>query len=141
MVFEAVQPVRITSLRAFINRTSDQNFAVTRLKNADEVWDEAAIECLEKSMSIHLGKDYDAFFNWGDDQLYCSELAWKVYQSCTGLEVGQLKPLKAYNLDHPEVKRVMNQRYGSDIPWDEPMIAPSAMFESPLFQVIYDTEC
>lgn len=140
-VFEAVQPVRLTPIEAFVARTPDRDLVVARLKKAESVITPEVQAQMIKSVKQYIGKDYDPFFNWSDDQLYCSELVFKVYRDCANINIGTLHPLKDYHLDHPEVKRIMERRYGNNIPWDEPMIAPGAILESGLFQVLYDTRC
>ena len=83
-----------------------------------------------------MGKDYDIYFNWDDTEIYCSELVWKAYQAAN-LSICDAQPLKSYNLTHPLVLETMKQRYGVNIPWDEPMVAPSDLFSSPLLETIY----
>ena len=114
---------------------------VSRLKNADEILTAEVVKRMESQIDVHLGKSYDIHFDWSDDKMYCSELVWKIYKECANIEVGGLKPLKEYDLTHPVVKRTMEERYGRNIPYNEPMISPGAIFESELFRVIEDTEC
>jgi uncharacterized protein YycO len=141
MVFEAVQPVKLTPFNEFVNRGINKNYVVSRLKDADEILTPEVVKRMEAQIDEHLGKSYDIHFDWSDDKMYCSELVWKVYKECADIEVGGLKPLKDYDLTHPIVKRTMEERYGNNIPYEEPMISPGAIFESELFTVIKDTDC
>lgn len=141
MVFEAIQPVKLTKFNDFIKRGEGGHYVVSRLKNAEKVWTESAKQKLDVFINQQLGKDYDIHFDWSDDEMYCSELVWKAYKSIVGLEVGDLSALRTYDLSQPEVKRQMEARYGDNIPWDEPMIAPGSIFQSTLFTVILDTDC
>lgn len=135
MVFEAVQPVQLIDLKDFTKR-GDGHFVVTRQKGADTVLTDKVKEKMQAQLATHLNKSYDIHFDWSDEKMYCSELVWKVYKVAAGLEVGELKPLKEYDLSHPVVKETMEARYGDNIPWDEPMISPGEIFESPLFEVV-----
>lgn len=135
VVFEAVQPVKLTALEEFTSR-GDGHFVVTRLKGADTLLTDSVKDLMHAQVNDHLGKPYDIHFDWSDKKLYCSELVWKVYKTATGLEVGELKPLKEYDLSHPIVKETMEARYGDNIPWDEPMISPGAIYDSPMFEII-----
>ena len=72
-------------------------------------------------------KNYDGQFNWSDDQLYCSELVWKIYH-VAGIDLGKLRKLKEYRFDHPIVKEQLRRRYGDNVPLEEPVIAPSDIF-------------
>ena len=47
---------------------------------------------MKKIGDSYKGKNYDIYFNWNDDELYCSELIWKIYEQGAGLKIGELKP-------------------------------------------------
>ena len=32
-------------------------------------------------------KDYDLYFEWSDDKIYCSELVWKIYKNGADIEL------------------------------------------------------
>ena len=78
------------------------------------------------------GKDYDLAFEWSDDKIYCSELIWKIYQRAAGIEIGKLQKLGDFDLTHDMVRQKMKERYGDNIPTDEIVISPAAIFESDL---------
>lgn len=135
-VYEAIQPVVKTPLNEWIARGDSGIYVVKRLKDADSLLDKTALAKMRKSVNGNLGKDYDLWFGWSDDRIYCSELVWKAYHDATGLEVGQLKKLGDYDLSHPIVQKTMQKRYGKKIPLEEPMIAPGAIFESELLVTV-----
>lgn len=130
MVFEAVQPVSVTTFEEWTMR-NNRHYAVKRLK-ADSLITPDVITSMKEEGKKYLGKDYDSYFGWSDERIYCSELVWKIYHSATGLEVGQLKPMREYDLSHPLVKATMKERYGNNIPLDEKMVSPGVIYESPL---------
>ena len=82
----------------------------------------------------HVGKNYDGKFQWSDQRLYCSELVWKIYKECTDIELCKVKQVKDYNLDHPKVKKLIEQRFGSAnrLNKEEKLVAPSDIFNSKL---------
>lgn len=80
----------------------------------------------------YLGKSYDLTFEWSDDKMYCSELIWKIYKQSTGLEIGKLQKLKDFDLTNKFVKEKMQERYGENIPGEEIVISPAAIFDSEL---------
>ena len=82
-------------------------------------------------LKAQLGKHYDLGFNWSEREMYCSELAFKAYQA-TGIELCRPKALRDFNLESPQVRRIMQQRYGAQIPYDEPMVSPGQLSESAL---------
>ncbi len=56
---------------------------------------------------------------------------WKLYQAA-GIELAPLAKLGSFDLSDPAVRQILKQRYGDKVPLDEPVIAPSAIFDSPL---------
>ncbi|CAN5913306.1 YiiX family permuted papain-like enzyme [soil metagenome] len=131
-VYEAVQPVIKTPVNKWIARGENGIYVVKRLKNADSLLTENALYKMRKSVNGNLGKDYDVYFGWSDERIYCSELVWKAYHDGTGLEVGELKKLGEYDLSQPVVKKIMKERYGNKIPLEEPMISPGNIYASEL---------
>lgn len=129
-VLEAVQPVKITNLTSFISRGSNSHYVIKRIKDRDHKLDAMAISKMKQYGNSLLGKDYDLYFGWSSERIYCTELVWKIYKNALDLEVGELKSLSDFDLSSPQVKRLMNKRYGSQIPFKEPVISPSDMFES-----------
>jgi hypothetical protein len=134
-VLEAVEPVIYTPLADWAAR-SRNHIVVKRVKD-DSIIDSTIIDKMKKAGEKYRGKHYDAFFEWSDERIYCSELVWKIYKETTGLEIGKLKPLGSFDLSSSIVKQTMAQRYGNKIPLQEKMIAPSVMFESELLKTVY----
>ncbi|HEM48716.1 MAG TPA: peptidoglycan peptidase, partial [Caldithrix sp.] len=85
---------------------------------------------------IYRGKNYDIYFEWSDDRIYCSELVWKIYEQAAGIEIGSLTKLKNFDLSHPVVKEKMKERYGDNPPLDEDVIAPASIFNSDLLYTV-----
>ena len=135
-VFEAVATVRYTPLDRWIKRGMGGHFVVKRLTNAYSVLNLVNMVHLHTVAKSFKGRPYDLTFEWSDRRMYCSELVWKIYQQATGVEIGQLQRLRDFKLDDPAVQQKMKERYGSQIPLDEPVISPVAMFNSPLLQVV-----
>ncbi|NQY08962.1 MAG: YiiX family permuted papain-like enzyme [Flavobacteriales bacterium] len=136
MVYEAVQPVRITPINKFIARGVDGVYTVRRLKDADEVLTEEAIAKMLAVGNKYIGMDYDPYFEWNDDRIYCSEYVWKIYNQALNLKIGELQELRNFDLKHAEVQKTMKVRYGDNIPYDEQVVSPAAMFESDLLETV-----
>jgi hypothetical protein len=135
-VYEAVQPVTKTPLKKWIARGDSGIYVVKRLKNADSLLTETALKKMRKSIHDKMGKNYDPWFGWSDDYIYCSELVWKAYHDATGLAVGELKKLGEYDLSSPIVKKILFERYGNKVPLEEPMISPGNIFLSDLLVTV-----
>ena len=136
VVYEAVQPVRISELDEWIERGDEHHFVVKRLKNSDKILTPSLITQMQAEATKHLDKNYDAYFGWSDDRIYCSELVWKIYHRTTGLKIGTLQALKSFDLSAPIVQETMHRRYGKNIPYEEPVISPGAMFDDPLLYTV-----
>ncbi|MGZ4034822.1 MAG: YiiX/YebB-like N1pC/P60 family cysteine hydrolase, partial [Bacteroidia bacterium] len=76
------------------------------------------------------GKNYDIYFGWNDDRIYCSELVWKIYKQGAGIEVGKLQQLKDFDLSSEPVKEKLRERYGNNVPLNDTVISPESIFES-----------
>jgi len=131
LVYEAVQPVKSTPLDEWIRRGKDGQFVVKRLRDTRPLTP-AALTGLRAAGERYRGRNYDLYFEWSDDRIYCSELVWKMYKNVIGLEIGRLQKLRDFDLSHPAVRSKMRERYGNRIPVDQPVISPAAMFESTL---------
>ena len=136
-VFEAIQTVELTPLKQWIARGANGHFVVKRIKNADEVLTPDRLIKMKEIGNRFKGKMYDLTFEWSDDKIYCSELVWKIYERATGVKLGKLQRLGDFNLTHQVVKERMDERYGNEIPFDEPVIAPVTIFNSQLLETIY----
>lgn len=135
-VYEALQPVRYTPLQAWIKRGKGGHFVLKRLKEAATVLTPAVIARMKTAGGKYNGKDYDAYFGWSDERIYCSELVWKIYKEVTGLEIGKLQQLKDFDLSSTAVKQIMKSTYGDHIPLAEQIISPVRMFSSPLLVTV-----
>jgi len=136
LVFEAIATVRYTPLDAWIARGKDGHAVVKRLKNARETLTADALARLRRSAGRFEGRPYDLTFEWSDHRIYCSELVWKMFHEALGIEIGVRQKLGEFKLDDPLVKAKMQERYRGHPPLDETVIAPGAMFESPLLSTV-----
>ena len=137
VVYEAVQPVRVIPLEQWINQGVNAR-VVSRRPQSIELTSERLEKMLEVAES-HLGKNYDLYFGWSDDHMYCSEYVWKIYQGAIGVELAEPRQLSDYDLTHPAVQEKMAERYGDDIPLDEPVVAPSDLYQSAILETVYDS--
>ncbi|KAF2517928.1 YiiX family permuted papain-like enzyme [Flavobacterium foetidum] len=138
MVLEAVQPVKVTPLEQWITHGRDSKYVVKRLKD-NSVLTPAIIEKMKTYGKSLIGKEYDAYFEWTDTRIYCSELIWKVYKNAPGIELSQLKKLKDFNLSDARIQPILKERYGNEIPLDEKVVAPSDLSDSDLLKTVIDT--
>lgn len=136
VVYEAAQPVKRTPLKDFHHTENGETYLVRRLKNADDVLDAKTLDKMHDYLKGNVGKNYDHLFAWGNDKMYCSELVWKAYYEASRVKVGEIKMVGDYDLSDPLVKKIVDQRYGKDVPITEPTIAPGGIYESPLLKTV-----
>lgn len=137
-VYEAVQPVKVTPLADWITHGKDSKYVVKRLKKSGTQLTEEQLTAMKKYGEKMLNKNYDIYFGWSDSEIYCSELVWKIYQNGANIEICKTKELKDFNLNNPIVQRIMNQRYGLQIPYNEKVVAPSQLHDSELLETVFD---
>jgi hypothetical protein len=125
VVYDAVGPVRVIPLQEWIRKGVNRHVVAKRLDTLRRSLTGETLEQMRLVAERHLGKDYDLVFDWSDDQMYCSELVWKVYQ------------LGSFRLDHPVVKAKLQERYGDSVPLDQPVVAPSDLFDSENLKLVY----
>jgi len=124
-----------SSLDEFLAFSVDGKYVAKRLKQQNTL-NENANEKMRQMAAGLLGKHYDIYFNWKDDEWYCTEFVWKLYERNYKLEVGKLRPLKEFDLSSKEVKTIMKRRYGNKIPYEEKMISPQDMFDCELLEEV-----
>ncbi|WP_370545539.1 YiiX family permuted papain-like enzyme [Gilliamella sp. W8123] len=129
-VFEAASKVIYTPLDKWINRGKNKTYVIKRLKNHSLSQQE--ITSLKQVAHKFENKPYDIWFGWDDKYIYCSELVWKIYNRALKLKIGQLQTIKDFNLSSPAVKQKLKERYGNNIPYQETVISPVAIFNSAL---------
>jgi len=137
-VFEAVQPVKRSSLGAFLKRSVGGRYVVKRLKNRDLELNPEKLSRMRAAGKKFVGKNYDWTFGWSDERIYCSELVWKIYRNGAGIELAPPKKLKEFNLGDRVVQKKMKERYGKNIPYEEPVVSPGQLFESPLLETVFE---
>ena len=135
-VYEAVKLVKLTPLAEWKKRGEKGHYIIKRLKNAEEILSPAILSKMKKVGQQYLGKSYDEHFKWSDEKIYCSELVWKIYKEAAGIEIGILEKLSDFDLSNDYVQSIMKERYGHNVPMDETVISPAAMFNSSLLVTI-----
>ncbi|WP_249262272.1 YiiX/YebB-like N1pC/P60 family cysteine hydrolase, partial [Leptospira alexanderi] len=132
-VLEAVEPVKITEIRNFISRGKNKHFVIKRLTNSETILTDEKLK-LTKS----IGKHYDIYFNWSDEKIYCTELAWKIFKKALNIELTEDKRFKDFDLSNSAVKYLMKKRYRENIPLDDFVVSPADMFLSKKLETIME---
>lgn len=136
-ILEAVQPVRLADPKEWINRHPKGEFVVKRHKKADSIITPEIENKLEAFYKKQLGKNYDIKFAWTDNDMYCSELVWKVYNEVFHLNAGKQQKLKDLDASHPAVQAKLKELFGDNIPWEETVVSPQDIFICRDLKTIY----
>jgi uncharacterized protein YycO len=132
MVFEAVGPVRYIKWKDWVAQGDKKHYVAKRMKTPPS---EEIIKTIVNNTKIYEGKAYDFPFSWTDEKIYCSELVWKLYKAAD-IELSPLSKLGSFDLTHPAVKAKLKERYGNNIPLNEKVVPPSALFDSDLLVTV-----
>ncbi len=126
MVYEACGSVKATPLQKWIQSGKDGHYVIKRLREADQL----DARRLKNEVRKMRGRCYDPYFDWSDSRIYCSELVWKAYSRGCGIELGQPQQMRDFDLSSPLVRAKLKERYGSKVPLDMKVIAPSDIYSS-----------
>jgi hypothetical protein len=137
-VLEASATVRYTPLKKWIERGAGHHFELKRLRDGAAVLTPEHISALHEAGARFLGRSYDLTFDWSDERIYCSELVYKVYDRALGIKIGELQRVRDFDLTDVAVQAKMQERYGSELPLDAPVISPVAMEQSPLLVTVVE---
>ena len=136
-VFEAVQPVKLTPLQDWIKRGDGGHFVAKRLRNSGRLLSPQVLQHMRSVGEAFSGRDYDLYFEWSDERMYCSELVWKIFKRGAGIEIGALAKMGDFDLSSPAVKEKLHERFGDAVPLSETVISPSSMFDSPMLETVF----
>ena len=137
-VYEAVGPVKSTPFKEWVARGSGGRYVVKRLREADRILTPDNLSRLKKAGLAYRGKPYDLMFRFSNEEIYCSELVYKMYKDALGISVGELGKFSDFDLSDPEVKNELKRRYKGEYSLTEPIISPESMFHSPLLETVED---
>lgn len=132
-VYEASNIVKFTPLKQWIAQGISGKYVIKRLKIG--LTEKQKAELYQQALKYQL-KLYDLTFSWSDKRIYCSELVWKIYSNAIGIKIGDLQQLYEFNLSSSQVEAKLKERYGHNIPTNEIVISPKAMFDSPLLIMV-----
>ncbi len=137
-VYEAVQPVTLTPLAEWVARGERGHFVAKRLRDASSLLTAETLQAMREVGERFAGKDYDLYFEWSDDRIYCSELVWKVFDEGAGIQLGARQTIADFDLTHPAVQAKLKERFGDRIPRDEIVVSPVAIFDAPQLETAYE---
>ena len=136
-VLEAITTVQSTPLDEWIARGEEGHFVAMRLRSDAVPSDGIGVELVRQAATQFLGLEYDWWFQWSNERMYCSELVWKILHSGLGIEVGTRQRFDAFEIHDPSVAAEIEKRFGDAPAFDEPIVSPVSMLESELLVEVY----
>lgn len=131
MVAEAIGLVRYTPLHLWIIRGRRSKIESYRLTNPPPDLSTK----LETGIRPLLGRPYDFRYAPEDDEIYCSELVYKVYDRTFGVKIGEWEKLGDLNW-RPHEAFIRSMENGR-LPLERPMISPVGLTKSPLLKRVF----
>jgi hypothetical protein len=129
IVLEAVSPVRKTPLQKWIAQGRDRHYVVKRLRSGESRLSSDAVARMQKLGATWLGRPYDVRFRWDDQSLYCSELAYKLFDRAAGVRLGKLERAADMNLEDERVQQALRKRFaGATFDPTETVVTPDSIF-------------
>jgi hypothetical protein len=128
----------LTLIDNWIKRGYKEHYVLKRLKGSDSLLTPDIKLKMKQIGESFIGKNYDIYFEWSDNKIYCSELVWKIFKKAANIEIGKLQTLKDFDLTNKRVKQKLNERYSDKIPMNEIVISPVSMFDSDKLMTVYE---
>lgn len=139
LVAEAVQPVRLTTLAAFISRGKNHEYRIYRLPGLTH----QQKDDLRAEAKKFFGRSYDIYFEWTDDLIYCSEFVYKVFNDALGIEVGVVQSFRDLKRDGPYARELIRRRLedtGRSLRLDEAIVTPASQTQDLKLQLVERSE-
>jgi hypothetical protein len=138
LILEAAARIKVSKLQTFVKRGVGRHFIVKRLKDYDRLINKKSLIKLKRTARRMIGKRYDYFFEWDDRMIYSAELIWKIFYRGLGVKLCGFRRLGSFDLSHPFISFHMDQKFGDDIPFNEPVVTPEMLFNSSRLFTVYE---
>lgn len=135
-VAEAIQPVTVTELSRWVLRGQDKEYIVFRHKNMSS----KLLPQLYAELKKYQGMNYDIYFEWSNERIYCSEFVYKVFEKVLGRGIGTIQKMKEMNLNGPRVKELIQRRLtdlGKTLNPEELILTPISQMRDPHLEMIF----
>lgn len=131
VVAEAIGEVRFTPLHLWISRGRSSKVASYRVRNLTAGYEDR----LHAGVQGFIGRPYDFRYAPEDDEIYCSELVYKVFDRELSTKIGQWELLG--DLNWKPFEAFVRQMENGDLPLDRSMITPVALTRSDLVDKVH----
>ena len=137
VVMDVIGKVRLTPLPEWISAGRENKVALYRLKDGENQLVPKNVKKLRVACKPFKSTPADRYFGWSDDELYSSELVWKVYQNGLGISLCPLRKLNTLSLGGEKVKPLITKKYGAVVPATEYAVTIADIYSSPQLKLLY----
>jgi hypothetical protein len=138
IVVSVKDSIHITPINTWINQGKDHHVVIFRLKNSNAILNAKKSDDMKKFAKSLTGRKEDLYFSQTNDELYSSELVWKMYKNGAKIDLSTPEKLGDLDLSAEPVKSQMKQKYPSGIPKENEVITPEDLYNSPKLEKIYE---
>ncbi len=138
MVLDTRDSIHGIPLSEWMVKGDAHHIALLRLKNSNIILNEKKTPQLRMTAKTLKSKKYDPYFSWSDDAFYSSEMIWKLYKIGAQIELSTLGKVSQLDLSGALVQQQMKNKYGANIPKDEPMATPDDLYNSQKMEIVYE---
>ena len=131
VVAESIGHVRYTPLYDWMLRGRRFRVESYRLRHLPEDFRDRVVAQVEL---LH-GKFYDIRYAPEDDEIYCSELVYKVYDRGLGIKIGKWE--RFGDLNWKPFEAFIRETEGGPVPLERPMITPVGLTRSVLVEKVF----
>lgn len=137
LIGESTFPLsRITSLSAFVARSEQGRFAVSRMQ--PELTSEQAQRVAAAARS-RTGILYDTGFDLHSRRQFCSRYVREVLGEATGVQVGHVETFEHLLERRPQTKLgFWRAWFFGQIPWSRETVTPASLLESPALRPVFN---
>ena len=131
VVAESLLHVRYTPLFRWVARGREKKVAAFRLKTI-ELMDP---EKLKSGLDVYIDRPYDYRYAPEDNEIYCSELVWNVFNEQFEIQLGHWQKLG--DLDYRDHELFIRKMEGGNLPLERPMITPVGITTSKQLKAVF----
>ena len=136
VVVDLLDSVRTTPLTDFVDRSTNGQVCLLRVKNANMTLDADKTKGLRTATKSYKGIPFDPVLNWDDSHLYSSELVWKIYNSIR-LKLCPTRTVADFDISKSK-KDELNTDFGLNVSDRDEAVSIDDIYNSPKLEIIYE---
>lgn len=137
VVYEGVQPLSVTPFDQWKTHGVNQHYVVKRLKDRDNIITPPDIMIkFDVYVNLHVGRDYDPYYEWTDERMYSSEYVWKTFKRMFNVELCKPEKLGDFARSSDAMMKKLAERFDDAIPYNDSAVTPIDIFNSDILYTV-----